>query len=459
MAFVKRLIPRAPARARGPLLGHIRLARPKERVATVLLTLLLAIASLAGATSAKEQTLSGFDAVRVLVEYGQYEDALSLAESFAKTEKGKALAAAFTQALILERQGRLPEAAESLRAILSKNPDARNVRRELAAVLLNQGESGAALHHFELLANSANSDNERAFYQRFARKARKLRPWTLDGYISIAPSTNISEAPDADLVYVGGIPILPAEKKSGIGYGYALSGSYRFDLDDTSAITVGLGTNGTWYKDKSFNTAYYDSYIDYRRDYGDWTFTGGIVGEYVMKGDDPYRWSLGPAFSVRHNMGRLGVTTLRLMWRRLEYRASDALDGSETSVGLSHLYGISASSSVRFGGNFSYVDAANPTNSYVRFAANAQYFREWSFGAISDISIYADDRQYQDVTYLAGERRSDQRIQAAIGLTLRNLAVRGFAPRLEYAYTQNFSNIDVYDFSKNTFSTYLTKKF
>ncbi|MCD1635387.1 surface lipoprotein assembly modifier [Martelella mediterranea] len=408
---------------------------------------------------AKKSTVTGFDAVRVLVEYGQYENAMSLAESFATDQNGKALAAAFTQALILEQQGRLPEAASALRAILSQNPEARNVRRELASVLYEQGEGNASLHHFELLAGSANSADERAFYERLAAKARTIRPWSLGGYLSIAPSTNITEAPDADLVYIGGIPILPAEKKSGIGYGYGLNGSYRFDLDEVSSITIGGGVNGDWYRDTSFNTSYFDSFVDYRREIGDWTVTGGLVGQYVMKGEEPYRWSLGPAFSLRHNMGRNGVTTLRGMWRKLDYHDRDELDGSETVLGISHLYAISSASSVRFGGNIGYVDAANDTNSYVRLSLNAQYFREWSFGAISDISIFADDRKYQDITYLAGEKRSDQRIQASLGITLRNLAIQGFAPRIEYAYTQNFSNVDVYDFSKNTLSTYLTKKF
>ena len=451
----RRLEPRAGNPVRG--LGY-ECERGLRALVFVLVLCVFAIGT-PQSVFAKKSTVTGFDAVRVLVEYGQYENAMALAESFATDEKGKALAAAFTQALILEQQGRLPEAASALRAILSQNPKARNVRRELASVLYEQGEGNASLHHFELLATSANSAEERTFYERLAAKARTLRPWSLGGYLSIAPSTNITEAPDADLVYVGGIPILPAKKKSGIGYGYGLNGSYRFDLDEISSITVGGGVNGDWYRDTSFNTSYFDSFIDYRREMGDWTVTGGLVGQYVMKGERPYRWSLGPAFSLRHNMGRKGVTTLSGMWRKLDYHDRDELDGSETVLGISHLYAISSASSVRFGGNISYVDAANDTNSYVRLSVNAQYFREWSFGAISDISIFADNRNYQDLTYLAGVKRSDQRIQASIGVTLRNLAVKGFAPRIEYAYTQNFSNVDVYDFSKNTLSTYLTKRF
>ena len=89
---------------------------------------------------------------------------------------------------------------------------------------------------------------------------------------------------------------------------------------------------------------------------------------------------------------------------------------------------------------------------------NAKYAREWSGGILTDIEVEGTLRDYEGDFPLMTEPRLDRRIDIEVGATFRTLAMKGFAPRLEYAYSQNFSNVELYDYNKSTVSLFVTKR-
>lgn len=401
-----------------------------------------------------------FPQIKVLIESGQYQEAMALSAQLSGDPALSTLSQQFTRALILKHEGRLKEAAVLMRDILIEEPNFSRVRQELAHTLSLMGEKKAALYHFQMLADTAPSESLRSFYEDFIDRVNIDRPWTLGGYIAIAPSTNISNATDQDMIQVGGIPLRPGTKaESGVGLNYGLNGTYSFQLQDDLSLTFGGSVTGLAYEAATYNQTQFGGFsqLSWRMD--PWIFSGGLTGEYVLMGNEPYRTGFGPVFSVRRSFGAFGVTSANVAFQWLDYTNMDAYDGYSTGFSINHRYALDSASSIRVGGGFSYVHAKKDHNSYAGYNLNAKYAREWSGGILTDIEIGGTLRDYAGDFPLMTKPRLDRRIDVAVGATFRNFAFKGFAPRLEYAYGQNFSNVDLYDYNKSTFAAFLTKQF
>lgn len=401
-----------------------------------------------------------FPQIKVLIESGQYEKAMALSAQLSDDPELSALSQQFTYALILKHEGRFKEAAILMRGVLDKKPDFTRVRQELAHTLALMGEKKAAIYHFSLLADNAPSKSLRSFYEDFIDRVNIDRPWTLGGYLAIAPSTNISNATDQSLVHVGGIPLAPGTKaESGVGLNYGVNGTYSFDLQDDLSLTFGGSVTGLAYKEKAYNQTQFGGFsqLSWRND--PWIFSGGMAAEYVLMGNEPYRVGYGPVFSVRRSFGPFGVTSANFSFQWLDYHDMDAYDGYQAGMSINHRYALTPSSSIRVGGGFNYVSAEKDFNSYTGYNINAKYAREWSGGILTDIEVEGTLRDYEGDFPLMTKSRLDRRLDIAVGATFRTLAMKGFAPRLEYAYSKNFSNVELYEYDKSTVSLFVTKQF
>ncbi|WP_180898555.1 surface lipoprotein assembly modifier [Martelella soudanensis] len=401
-----------------------------------------------------------FPKIKGLIESGQYDQAMALSAHLTRDPELSALSQKFTYALILKRQGQLKQAAGIMRKILAEKPDLSRVRQELAHTLSLMGEKKAAIYHFSILADNAPSESLRSFYEDFIDRVNLDRPWTLGGYVAIAPSTNISNATDQALVHVGGIPLTPGDKaESGVGLNYGANGTYTFQLVDDLSLTFGGSITGLAYKETVYNQTQFGGFsqLSWRMD--PWIFSGGIAAEYVLMGNEPYRVGYGPVFSVRRSFGPWGVTSANVSYQWLDYDQNDAFDGYQAGISLNHRYALTPASSIRFGGGYNHVHAENDINSYNGYNLNAKYAREWSGGILTDIGVSGTLRDYVGDFPLMTEPRFDRRLDVELGATFRTLAMKGFAPRLEYAYSQNFSNVELYDYNKSTVSLFVTKQF
>lgn len=396
----------------------------------------------------------------MLIESGQYDKAMALSAHLTSDPEMSVISQQFTYALILKRQGKLTQAAAIMREILTQKPDLTRVRQELAHTLSLMGEKKAAIYHFSLLADTAPSESLRSFYEDFIDRVNLDRPWTLGGYVAIAPSSNISDATDEDLVHVGGVALAPGEKaESGVGLNYGANGTYTFELVDDLSLTFGGSVTGLAYRETQYNQTQFGGFsqLSWRMD--PWIFSGGIAAERVLIGNAPYRTGYGPVFSVRRSFGPFGVTSASVSYQLLDYDEIDAFDGYEAGFSLNHRYALTAASSIRFGGGYNHVHAENDINSYDGYNVNAKYAREWSGGILTDIAVSGTLRDYVGDFPLMTKPRLDRRIDFEVGATFRTLAAKGFAPRLEYAYSQNFSNVELYEYNKSTISLFITKEF
>jgi hypothetical protein len=287
------------------------------------------------------------------------------------------------------------------------------------------------------------------------------RPWTLDGYIALAPTTNITNGVTADTVFIGGRPLTPGNrKKSGIGLTYGASGTYQFKLADRIALAFGGNFDGVKYRDQDFDELSGQVFSELSYKSADWRFGLGPTLERTSYAWEGNRFGYGMQGSIQRRLGS-GGDTLRLTGRLryLDYDDQEAFSGTETSAGLRYQHVFSASLLANLGANFAFMDARKDFNSYKSVRPYAEIYTDLPFGVLGSFTAGYDFRNYDGKFPWTGQPRQDRLLDLSLGLTLRKLNYKGIAPRLEYRYLSNNSNVGLYDYDSNAFGIYLTKKY
>jgi hypothetical protein len=79
------------------------------------------------------------------------------------------------------------------------------------------------------------------------------------------------------------------------------------------------------------------------------------------------------------------------------------------------------------------------------------------------LSIYPEFayayRAYEGDFPLMNEARRDHRVVGSLSLVKTNMALFGFAPRLLFTYTYNFSNVKFYEYDRFDTALTLTRSF
>lgn len=422
---------------------------------------LLLLLLLAGAMVIAPARADNFSVLRSLIESGKYDEARALsAHASANTETNK-LNLAFTEALILKVQGHYKEAAAAMRAILSDHPDLTRVRGELADTLMRMGDTEGAKFNFQLLADSSTDAAQRGFYDRYLDTIRRKRPWTLDTFVSLAPSTNINNGISGDTVVIGGVPFDAAShtKKSGIGASAGIAGTYRFDLRPGWAFTVGGNANGDFYSDSTFDQLNLSSFGELAHEMGPWRFGVGMFADRVLMGWNGYNWDYGVQLSAKHDLGRNDAVLGSLAWKRITYDDIDALSGDQFDVGLRYRKAVSPSFSYGFGMTYTRLDTETPFNGYNGYKPSLEIYRELHGGLLATAQLSYQWRDYLADFPLMGERRADQELDLDLGMTFRKWSWQGFAPKVDYRFSHNQSNVDLYRYDSHAVSFSLTRRY
>ncbi|WP_146260065.1 surface lipoprotein assembly modifier [Rhizobium tubonense] len=401
-----------------------------------------------------------FESVRSRIEAGQYDEARALVAQ-SGTGSASDVARAFTEALILKHQGNLKAAAEQMQKIVLAHPKFDRVRQELAHTYFLLGENEHAKYQFQILSASSQSPAFRSLYNNYIDSIDARRPWTLDGYVSIAPSSNITNGVNSDTVFVGGVPLVPGNKqKSGVGINFGASGTYRFDLTDRMALAVGGNFDGTKYRDKDYDdfSGRVFSELSYKN--VDWRFGIGPTLERTYYGWEGSRFGYGAEGSVQRRIGAGGdILRLTSGVRYLDYDSQDAMSGVETTVGLRYQHAFSASLLANIGVTTTRMDAEKDFNSYKSARPYLEVYSDLPFGILGSIAVGYESRNYGGKFPWTGQGRKDGQIGIAVSGTFRNLSYMGIAPQLEYRYTNNNSNIGLYDYDSHAVNLYFTKKY
>lgn len=375
----------------------------------------------------------------------------------------------FIQGRLLRARGRTAEAIGVYRDLLAQRPNYDRVRLELAQTLAQHGEDESARHHFELLLGANASSREvdqtvRAFIDTLDGRRR----WNATAYVTVAPSTNVNQGTNQDVVMLNGLPFAinaGARRTSGVGLVAGAQAGYQLPLATSLDLVFAGGGQTKVYRDSSFNDAIINASVGPR-----WRFNNGSVGVYATS---DYRWIAGDVYGK--GIGGLVSGYLRLSQRDAVHGSvacsrrlfDTAWAGSDLSYQDGHVcsvdgrieHAMTSTTSVRVLGGVGQERTGRVHLNNNHWYAGAGVFSELPLG----VSMYFEGkytrRDYEGIFPAMGVGRLDGRWDLAVNLTKRDLNIFGFAPMLQYTFTHNVSNVGLYDFDAHSVNVTLTKKF
>lgn len=427
----------------------------------VLFLALIAVLSVPGQPAAQEPSLEA--RINLLMRQGQFADAHALAErNWGPDTPNRAARLDFIRAMSHKAQGDYQEAIRVLRRLNAENPSFTRVRAELAHALFLAGDHDAARFHFTDLHRNAPSGQMRESFDAYLTAIRRERPYSLSGYVSIAPSTNINNRTTARTIMVNGLPFELSEDsraQSGVGLAGGLSGERSFFFDQDVTLTLGGRFDGTKYSQSEYDEFRLGGSAYLRRRIGQDTFGAGLIGEYYNYGHATYRQSVGGALEYGRVFegGRHLFVSARLMNQRFPgvpvldgYLATANLVGRQTLGAGHHLTAGLRLTAER-------TKAAHHDNDGIGFFAS--HMREWQGGFITQVEPSLAVRRYSAEDPTFGIRRQDVEAGVAVRLLHRRLNFEGFTPRLDYSYLRRFSNHPLHERDTHAINVVMTREF
>jgi len=188
-------------------------------------------------------TLTEIQAAQLLIANNRLDDAKRLLDHIlaAKPDDSESQ---FLLATIAVAQKDYDTAISLFRRILVREPDAERVRLELARAFFLKEDYDNADRQFRFARAGNVDDAVKTNIDRFLTQVNRLRQWTVNFSLSLAPDTNQNAATSSAQVNIFGLPFAldkSARKQSGIGVAGDIGGEWSPLLDDN--IKARLGTD------------------------------------------------------------------------------------------------------------------------------------------------------------------------------------------------------------------------
>jgi tetratricopeptide (TPR) repeat protein len=403
-----------------------------------------------------------FDAIQALLQAGRYAEAQAAVREYPVSDPAaQAVRERFVVALIKGYQGQYGEAERQLNALLADYPQASRIQLALAELYsLQQRHVEARALYQDLLALPELQDTTVQALQHRLTQLPVDKPWQVTGYVSLAPSSNLNQGTDKDMVVIGGIPFQVSENGQrsggvGVAYGGTLTGQHRF-----AERWAGIVTGGLHRKDYTNNT----------RD--ETVLTGTVLVRYAEPGStldlgwrttrqwygtQPYLTAFGPVLAYRqalapeltwsntYSLQRQLYSTqgYRAGWQATtEQRLTRALNKQLAVYGL---VGLERTTTQR-----EHLDYW-----YGTIGAGAFWHSENGLQLQPELKL--GWRPHDGAFPLTNIRREDQVLSASLALQHRRFAWQGWAPRLTYQYQAQTSNIGFYQWQDHDFGLSLVK--
>ncbi len=397
------------------------------------------------------------------IDQGRFDDARILLDALAREDDYARVYGAFVDARLEEASGRLTRARDAYRKILAARPGLARVQLHLARTLAQLEDHEGARVHFESVLGAP--DIAAPLADRVRQDARALegaKRWSAQGYVTLAPTTNMTSGTSQERVTIGQLDFTPAksgQRKSGLGALYGADLAYAAPLSDDWGWLATLSTlhrdhTHRTFDDRSVRAA---SGLRYLLPAG--VATLEMAGQRRWFGGADYLYAFGPQATARLFVGQRNRLTFSASAMAQRYDEEDYRNGHRLAFNASFDRFTRQGQFLRLGASVERERARNDHLAFHELGGLVGYNLELPMGmTIYPEASYAR-RDYEGDFPLMSAPRRDRRFMGSMTFVKKDFTFGGLAPRLQVTYTDNRSNVKLFQYDRLDFNLTLTRSF
>jgi tetratricopeptide (TPR) repeat protein len=381
----------------------------------------------------------------------------------------------YIEGLVLNAEGDLTGAVEKYRKVLASDPSLTMVRSDLAQTLVQLGEDDSAKHHLKLLESEAPTPEVANNIRSFVDKLDAKRPVRVNGYVSLAPTTNVNNGTshttltsNNPLFKDGLLDISANKKQSGVGLAAGLSLGYNKRLGNDWEFVAAGNVDARLYADANYNGLSFGETAElrYHIDKGYMGFGAVADQSYDTNSFEPLYnrvnyYSFGPRISMLYALSQKDQINASAVyeWRNIpDANIFDSVN-YRADANWSHTFNASLQTSLSMGYEKQTYGTGLEFRSYGTGFVGVSTYKELAWGLTLGTNLQGRYVRFDDLEPISNKLREDYRVTAAVNFTKRDLNIAGFAPSISYTYNRNFCNIETWDFDSHNIDFRLTKDF
>ncbi|AKH99148.1 Protein of unknown function (DUF560)/Tetratricopeptide repeat [Hoeflea sp. IMCC20628] len=424
-------------------------------------TLFAALASLPLCIS-PAQADSPFLSAEALVGAGDFTAAETILQN-TRFQGREAIPAAYLLAVVYARTGRLDRAEKLLREILSREPGIDTVRIELVEILLAQNKRQAAGYQLNRLIDTADLTRDSNQLEQLSRRAGTTRGFSLSGYFSLAPSTNVNDGTSQSTVMIGGLPFTianGAREQSGIGVRAGAVAGYSHMLTENLAAYASLSAGFSDYSNDDYDKQQGEIRVGLRRNELRYSLQAEAIFDRHWQNFKPYSLGIGGRVAAKWNFAQNWWVSAEVIHMNRSFDATRAAEASTTRAtgtlrrAFSNQIAVSVSSSFE-----RETVSARPWNSYDSKSLTLGMETPIAFGLRMNAYLTVGTRDFEDLFPGLRLVRQDRFGELRGAFRKDDFQIAGLSPIIGLFHKQQSSNVAFYDYRTSGMDLTFTKAF
>jgi len=408
------------------------------------------------------QTQTAFQSAEALVSIGNYSEAEAVLQS-SRFQGAEAIPAAYLLAVVYARTNRLDEAEKLLRGILAREPDIDAVRIELIKILAMQGKRQGAGYHLNRLTDTADLARDQDQLAQLSRRIGTTEGFSLSGYFSLAPSTNINDGTSQSTVMIGGLPFVIADgarEQSGVGVRAGLVAGYSHALTENTSAYASLSAGFSDYSNDQFDKQQGELRAGLRHDQLRYSLQVEAIADRHWNNQKAQSRGVGGRISGKWNVAQGWWLSGEIIQMYRTFDGNPGADASTTRATASVRHAFSKRLAVSAGGSFEKESvSARPWNSYESFSGTIGLETPIAYGMRVKAAVTVGTRRFKDLFPGLRLTRRDEFWEVRGSFTKDNFQIAGFSPIIGVFHKRQKSNIAFYDYETSGMDLTFTKAF
>jgi tetratricopeptide (TPR) repeat protein len=417
--------------------------------------------SAASAQEGRTVTVSAVRAAQILIDNNRLDDAKRLLNrALGATPQDSELL--FLRAMIAMAEKDYDTAISLYRRILVREPDAERVRLELARAFFMKGDYDNADRQFRFARAGDIDDTVKANIDRFLDAINRLRQWTVNVSLALAPDTNQNAATSVAQIDIFGLPFAldkDARKQSGIGVAGEIGGEWSPLLSGNLKARLGADLTRTDYSGGQFDDMTLSGYAGPQFLFHDGDISLLGTGFQRWYANQDYLSGLGGKIAADYGIASDLLVGAAFGGQAVTDTFIPDQSGPLYSLQMAGTYVLSPSSLFRLQLGFNRQDAQIAAYSYSGIWFGGGYSQDLPLGFSAGFQPSYFITRYDDVLAGFGKTRADNALMLAFTVLNRRFDYHGFTPRFSYIFTGQHSNIPLYSFTRSQFQIGLVSLF